>query len=105
MPKFTMLLRGTEPVEVSYTPIIVIAGSVAHKLALHKNPNDVWVVSDPKSGAKVCVVHGQYKGIRTSSSGLTKRELRMFAVHSVEMIINRIGSDKFNEVLANPKPF
>ena len=43
--------------------------------------------------------------VHETAGGLTKRELRMFAVHSVEMIINRIGSDKFNEVLANPKPF
>lgn len=105
MPTFNMAVRGGETIKTKYTPLIVIAGSETHKLALHQIPSGHWVVSDPKSGAKIVSVHGQYKGIRTSSRGLTKRELRDCAVASVEGLINSIGSDKFNAVLANPKPF
>jgi hypothetical protein len=100
-----MAVRDGSMIETKYSPIVVIAGTETHKLALHQLPSGHWVVSDPKSGAKIVSVHGQYKGIRTSSRGLTKRELRVYALASVEALIEQIGSDKFNAVLANPKPF
>lgn len=95
-------VRG-EP--IPYSPLMVIVGSEAHKLALHKNPHGHWVVSDPKSGAKVCDVNGQYKGIRVSSKGLSLRDIRQLALADADTIAQRVGPDRFNEVLKNPKPF
>jgi len=89
------------PKEIAYTPLIVIAGSETHKLALHKDADGVWCVADPKSGALVVKsVCGQYKGIRISSRGLTLKEVRQLAIADVELIISRIGSTRFNDVLA-----
>lgn len=105
-PTFQALLRDGTTAPVEYTPLIVIAGSETHKLALHKNPHGIWAVSDPKSGAGVIrAVDGQYKGIRVSSRGLTLKEIRQLALADVENLIARIGSEKFNAVLAAPAPF
>lgn len=106
MPTLTLACRKGQNIDVEYTPLIVISGSVTHKLALHQMPEiGNWVVSDPKSGAKVCVVDGQYRGIRVSSRGLSIRDVRQLALASVEALIQRVGTEKFNAVLANPKPF
>lgn len=109
MAKNTFTLRtkdGRDIESVSYTPLMVIAGTQAHRLALHRHPVlKQWTVSDPKSGAKVCLVHGQYRGIRVSSRDLTLRDVRQLAMADVESLIARVGSDKFNAVLANPQPF
>lgn len=105
-PTFNAALRDGTTTPVEYTPLMVIAGSEAHKLALHKTPTGVWAVSDPKSGASIIrAIHGQYRGIRVSSRVLTLKEVRQLALADVEALIARVGSDKFNAVLANPKPF
>ncbi len=92
--------------EVKYTPLIVIAGSVVHKLALHKSSNGVWMVADPKSGAVVIkAVQGQFAGLRLSHSSMTLRDIRPLALADVEALIERIGSERFNTTLANPDPF
>jgi hypothetical protein len=92
--------------EVEYSPLMVIAGSTVHRLALHKSSNGVWMVADPKSGCVIIsAIQGQYRGIRVTSKGMTLKEVRQLALADVELLIGRIGSERFNSVLANPKPF
>lgn len=103
---FKLLRRDGAEQSVDYDPIIVIAGTTAHKLALHKDHLGDWVVSDPKSGAAVVRrITGWYKGCPVSLGKTAKKAARMLAVAEVEALISRIGSDRFNAVLANPKPF
>ncbi len=105
-PTFTLRRRDGVAEQVAYTPLMVIAGSEAHKLALHKDSLGHWVVSDPKSGAAVIRhVRGQYKGATVSSKGFTLKDIRQLALADVENLIQRVGADRFNQVLSNPKPF
>lgn len=108
MPKqvFNLARRDGTTEQVAYHALMVIAGSEAHKLALHKDNVGDWIVSDPKSGAAVIrKVPGWYKGCPVSLRGTTLKEARQLALAEVEALINRIGSERFNQVLANPKPF
>lgn len=103
---FTLRRRGGATEEVEFTPLMVISGSVAHRLALHKLPTGNWAVSDPKSGAAVISnIQGWFKGCPVSTRGFTLREARKLAQEQVDNLIERIGTEKFNTVLANPKPF
>ena len=87
---------------VPYTPIIFIAGTVAHRLALHREPGASpakyreWVVAHPVIGAKVCRVTGTIKGLPCSSKGLNSKEARAAAMAQLEALCERIGSAKFN---------
>jgi hypothetical protein len=45
-------------------------------------------------------VGGWHKGLAVSSKGFSLREIRVFAHHQVETLIQRVGSDNFNSVLA-----
>lgn len=103
-PTFQMALRGGDFVETAYNPLIFIAGSETYKLALTKSSTGVWIVSDPKSGAKILTVNGNYKGMPCSSRGFTLGLARQCAVGDLEGLVNKIGSDKFNAVMANPNP-
>ncbi len=107
MPKqtFQMALRGGKFVETAYDPLIFIAGTETYKLALTKTSTGGWIVSDPKSGAKIITVNGNYKGVPCSSRGFSLRLARQCAVGDLEELVSRIGSDRFNAVMANPKPF
>jgi hypothetical protein len=105
-PTFILRRRDGFAEAVPYTPLMVIVGTTAHRLALHRDNVGQWVVSDPKSGAAVIRhVHGQYKGIRVSCRGMKLSEIRQLALADVDALVQRIGSDKFNATLANPKPF
>ena len=85
---------------IAYPPLIVIAGTQTHRLALHKNDYEMWVVADPRTGALVVKsVAGQWRGIRVSSRGLSMTEVRQLAIADVEAIIARLGTDRFNAVL------
>lgn len=99
-PVFKMALRGGEFKSVAYSPLMFTAGSETHKLALAKNDAGDWVVSDPKTGGKVVTVDGVYKGVPCSSRGFPLKLAREFAVASLEVLLNRVGSEKFNAVLA-----
>lgn len=103
-PTFQMALRDGKFLETEYNPLIFTAGTETYKLALTKNITGVWIVSDPKSGAKILTVNGNYKGVPCSSRGFPLKLARMCAVGDLEGLVNRIGSDKFNAVMANPKP-
>lgn len=105
-PTFTLSRRDGATEDVAYTPLMVIAGTQAHKLALHKDAVGDWVVSDPKSGAAVVRrISGWYKGCPVSLKGYTLKQAQAAALAEVEALIQRVGCDKFNAVLANPKPF
>jgi hypothetical protein len=105
-PTFTLRRRDGITEVVPYTPVMVIVGTTAHKLALHRDNVGQWVVSDPHSGA--CVIRhlsGTWKGCRISANNVTLKDMRHIAHEAVELLVQRIGSDKFNATLANPKPF
>ena len=103
---FTLRRRDGTTEDVKFTPLIVTAGTVTHKLALHQDRLGDWVVSDPKSGAAVIRrITGWYKGCPISVGKATKKQVQVWARDAVDNLIARIGSDKFNATLANPKPF
>lgn len=104
-PTFEMKFKDGSSIEVPYSPLMFIAGSQTHKLALSKNRLGAWVVSDPKCGAKIVTVQGTYKGVPCSSKGFSLKLARQCAIADLEELAGRIGSDKFNAVMANPQPF
>jgi hypothetical protein len=105
-PTFILRTRKGDEIETAYTPLVVIAGSTVHRLALHKDSVGDWVISDPKSGAAVIRrMTGWYKGCPVSLHGYTLKQAQQIAIGEVEALIAKIGSEKFNRVLANPKPF
>ena len=104
-PTFEMKFKDGTAVEVKYDPLIFIAGTETYKLALCKNRDGAWVVSDPRSGAKIVTVQGNYKGMPCTSRGFTLTRARQLAIADLEELVSRIGSDRFNAVMANPKPF
>jgi hypothetical protein len=98
--------EGIKVEEVGYSPLMVVAGSTTHRLALHKSSTGIWMVADPKSGAVIIrAVQGQFAGLRLDRSTMTLKEVRQLALADVELLISRIGSERFNATLANPKPF
>lgn len=106
MPTFTLRRKDGTTERTNYTPLMVIAGTQAHKLALHKTSLGNWVVSDPKSGAAIVRnISGWYKGAPVSTRNFTLREVRALALSEVDTLISRIGADRFNATLANPQPF
>lgn len=102
-PTFTARYASGKTEVFSYTPLIVISGSEVHKLALHKDGLGFWQVSHPTSGAMVCHVNGSWKGIRVASQGFSLKEIRQLAQSDVDAVINRVGTEKFNQVLAAGK--
>jgi len=83
---------------VPYTPIVVISLNAAYTLALHKTSSG-WAVSDPVSGGKILNVSATYKGCPVSSEGLTKSQARANARDDLDLLIERVGSEKFNRIL------
>ena len=105
-PTFSAALRNGTQVETPYTPLIVTAGSTNRTLALHKRPDGIWSVSDPKSGAAVVGrLTMSYKGVPCSTRGATLRQAQVAAHEAVELLLQRLGAERFNAVLDNPKPF
>ncbi len=93
--------------DVPYTVVMLIVGTTAHRLALHRSlgnfPDSVktWQVSDPISGAVICAdVGGRYKGLPVSSRGQTLRDARPAAVYALDRLVERVGSEAFNARLA-----
>jgi hypothetical protein len=83
---------------VPYSPLIVLAGTQVHKLALHKL-DGAWIVAHPASGARVRDVLATYKGMPVSSKGYTLTQARAAALAQVDAMIERMGTDRFNSVL------
>ena len=99
-------LRGGDFREQTYTPIFFTVGTETHKLALCRLVRgDEWVVSDPRSGAKILTVRGDIKGVPCSSRTFPERLALELAMAELDALVNRIGSERFNAVLRNPKPF
>ena len=83
---------------VPYTPLIVLAGTQVHKLALHKLDGN-WIVAHPASGARVRDVLATYKGVPVSSGREPLKWARAAALAQIDAMIERMGSDRFNTVL------
>ena len=105
-PTFELRRRGGGTETTPYTPLMVIAGTQAHKLALHKDSLGDWVVSHPPSGAAVVRrITGWYKGCPVSSKGLTQAQARQLALAEVDALIQRVGAARFNDVLKHQRAF
>lgn len=101
MPTITLRRQDGSEIETVKSHIVVVtADTVTHALHLHRLTDGQWAVSDPHTGGKVLYVEGRYKGVPCSSRGLTMREAKAMAFAQLEALIERIGSDKFNRVLA-----
>jgi hypothetical protein len=90
---------GTVIAEFKSHIVVVHAGAETHTMHLHKDALGHWVVTEPRTGAKVLNVHGTYLGCPVSSKGLTLKDIRGKAHAQLESLIERIGSDKFNTVI------
>ena len=105
MPKPTFkpsMASGLATTDVEYTPLIYIAGTETFRLALHKDLSRIlpearkgWYVSDPVTGMNVTEVFGDLGGITVSSRGLPPRRARDAAMHTLDALLERIGSEKF----------
>jgi len=95
---FTIRNEGGVPGDtVGYTPLIYTAGSCTHRLALHTH-EDVWVVSHPVVGARIAFVRGTFDvHARADFHGV--RDARQLAIRTLDALLERIGSDKFNAVI------
>ena len=108
-PVFQMQDKKRNPIgePVPYAALIFTAGTVTHRLALHREPTTLpdryreWQVSHPGIGAKICRVTASHKGFPVSSAGLTVTQARSAALAQLEALCERIGSDKFNAVISN----
>lgn len=115
MPKLTfqpVTVKGKRLAQgVEYTALLYTAGTVTHRLALHRSSIGVhpsfprsslsWQVSDPISGGLILRDVGAWvKGCPVSSAGLTLAGARMNAMASLDALLERIGSDAFNARLA-----
>jgi hypothetical protein len=100
-PTYTRRNRAGLPIgdPVPYDPLIVISGSMVHKLALHKDDSGQWVIAHPASGGKVTRVDSTYKGVPVSSRGMTLARARNLAMIKVEALIEHVGPDAFNNTL------
>jgi hypothetical protein len=83
---------------IPYTPLIVIVGSMVHKFALHC-VGGAWIVAHPASGARVLDVKATHKGMPVSSRHLTLTQARPLAMAQLDAIIERAGSERFNQFL------
>ena len=91
---------------VEFTPLIYIVGTEVYRFALHLECGNLpdsmkqWRVSHPTIGATVCRVTGSYKGMPCSSAGMGPRNARQHAIASLDALIERIGSDRFNSTIS-----
>ena len=103
-PVFMLALRNLPSVETPYTPIMYTRGTQTHRLALVKR-HGTWQVCHPGSGALVLRVKSNWKGIPVESLGLTIAQARECALVGLDSLVDRVGLEKFESVLSNPKPF
>jgi len=100
-PTFNMAVRKGDTLATSYTPIIYTRGHEAWRLALHreKGKGSEWIVSDPVSGYRVCRIDATYKGLPVSSRTLTQKQAQALALVDLDLLVDRIGLERFSEVL------
>ena len=100
MPTITLRRRdGSEIKTVKSHLLICHAGAVTHTLHVHKNYSGEWVVSDPGSGGKLLHLEAMYRGCPVSTYGFTYPEVKPLAQAQVDLLIERVGSDRFNDIL------
>lgn len=100
MPTVTLRKKdGTAIKTVKSHLLVANVDTTTHCLHLHHDAANHWVVSDPVSGGKVLHVYGSYQGIRTASRGYSLKHIRPFAQSQLDELIERVGSDRFNQVL------
>ena len=104
MPSFNLAVRGGESIPTKYSPLIYSRMSSVYKFALHKVGRN-WVVSHIESGAKICTVKSHYKGMLVSSGDLPLKHARLCAIADIDSIVDRVGFEKFDATINNPKPF
>ena len=102
-PVFLLALRNSDPVPTAYTPLMFTRGTQTHRLALVKRAG-TWQVCHPGSGALVLRVKSNWKGIPVESLGLTIAQARACALVGLDTLVDRVGLEKFESVLSNPKP-
>ena len=102
-PVFLLALRNLPSVETAYTPLMFTRGTQTHRLALVKRAG-TWQVCDIGSGALVLRVVG-YPGMFPVSNGFTLAQARQHALDNLDTLVDRVGLEKFEAVLSNPKPF
>ena len=102
-PVFLLALRNSDPVPTPYTPLMYSRGTLTHKLALVKRFGQ-WQVCDIGSGALVLRVVG-YPGMFPVSNGFTLAQARQHALDNLDTLVDRVGLEKFEAVMLNPKPF
>lgn len=107
---FKPAVKGKRLPAIAYTPLIYIAGTQVHRLALHKDLNRAlpdemrgWIVSEPVTGMCVREVTNTFKGVTVSSRGLSPSRAREAAMATLDALCERIGSDKFNLTINNAK--
>lgn len=99
-PVFLLRLRDAEPVQTAYEPLIYSRLSSVWRFALHKSGRN-WIISDPVSGGKICTVTAFYKGCPVASGNLSLKNARLAALADLDLLVDRIGFEKFSKVLEN----
>lgn len=100
MNVFKMLGKnGKRTIEIEFTPLLIKAGTVTHRFALHRL-SGLWIVSDPQTGGRVCEVAGSYRGIRVSSRDVGPREAARMAKAHLAEFIEKVTPEGFNQRLA-----
>ena len=99
-----MKLRDGSEKTVKCHPLIYTRLNGVYKLALHKSGRH-WQVSEYKCGAKVCTVTSSYKGMPVASGDLPLKQARLAALIDLDALVDRVGFDRFDAAIANPKPF
>lgn len=84
---------------VKFTPIMLIVGSGAYQLALHKLQNGTWKLSHPESGSMICRVYDTRNGFKMSSNDLTLTQIKPMAIEQLDELVNRVGANVFDSVL------
>jgi len=104
MQTLNMKLRDGSEKSVKCHTLIYTRMNGVYKLALHKSGRH-WIVSEFKFGAKVCTVTGYYKGMPIASGTLPLKDARICALVDLDLLVDRIGFDKFDAAMSDPKPF
>lgn len=99
-----MQLRDGTQKTVKCHHLIYTRMSDVYKLALHKSGKH-WIVSELTTGAKVCTVTALYKGCPVTSGDLPLKQARLCALSDLDSLVDRIGFERFNSAMRDPKPY
>lgn len=96
------LKNGGPPTPVKYYPFTIMVDGFEIHLALHRalDGSKEWDVSEPLSGARVTRVEGWYKGVPCKTKNFSVQEALAGANDTLKALIERVGSQKFLEVVA-----